>query len=333
MRVCVLGAGIIGLACADELQRRGHEVTVVDPQPGSGASYAAAGMLSPGGEAWYGESRLLDLGLRSLALWPSFASRLGVPLVDSGTVLAGVDAGDLALVDRQVELLRAHGVPVERLTAREVLARRPLLGQVGGGAFLPAEASVDPRHVVAALLERVTLAEHPGDVDVTVVATGVRLPEPFAHLVRPVRGEIVRARAADLPPGMVRGWVRGVPVYVVARPTGEVVIGATAEEHDSPPVVSLGGLSQLLDAARELVPSLEWATFVEATARDRPATPDNLPLIGPVTGEPIVLATGHHRGGVLLAPLTAQLVADQLEGGYVDPLLDPRRFSLERTTA
>ena len=124
----------------------------------------------------------------------------------------------------------------------------------------------------------------------------------------------------------MRGWVRGRPVYLVPRPGGEVVVGATMEEHDGPPEVSVGGLLRLLADARELVPALETATFVEAIARDRPATPDHLPLVGP-TGHPgLVVAGGHFRHGVLLAPLTAAAVADHLETGVVDPVMDPRRF-------
>jgi len=192
---------------------------------------------------------------------------------------------------------------------------------------------VDPRAVVAALLERhrVRLREQRGDLDeggcdVTVVATGSRLPAPLAHLVRGVRGEVLRVLADERPRGTVRGWVRGEPVYVVPRAGGELVIGATSEEHDEDPIVTVGGVARLLEAARELVPALDRATFVEAVARDRPGTRDNLPLVGPSGLPGVVLAAGHFRHGVLLAPLTAQLVADHLETGAVDPALDPRRF-------
>ena len=87
MRVEVLGAGIVGLTVADELLRRGHEVVVVDPRPASGASYAAAGMLSPAAEVWYGEEDVLRLGSASLRLWPALAHRLGVELRRCGTLL------------------------------------------------------------------------------------------------------------------------------------------------------------------------------------------------------------------------------------------------------
>lgn len=327
MRIHVLGAGIIGLACAAELLDRGHRVTVVDPAPGSGASRAAAGMLSPAGEAWHGEAEAWDLGVRSAALWPAYAAALGVPLHRTGTLLVGHDAGDAQLVARQVELLSGLGVDAAELGPRDLREREPALGRAVSGAFLPHDHAVDPRAVVSALLQRVEVVpERPSEqVDATVWATGSTLPAPYDGLVRGVRGEVLRARCDDPPRHVLRGWVRGEPVYVVPRPGGEVVVGASVEEHARPPVVTLGGVERLLVAARALVPSLDGAELLEALARDRPATPDHLPLIGPVGGGTF-LAAGHFRHGVLLAPLTARLLADALEGGSVERAVDPRRF-------
>ncbi|GAB4006760.1 FAD-dependent oxidoreductase [Nocardioides ultimimeridianus] len=332
MRVRILGAGIIGLSVADELLRRGHTVEVVDPAPGTGASYAAAGMLSPSGELWHGEEALFALGLRSLALWPGFGARLGVPLLATGTLLAAADAGDLQEVDRQLELLSAQGVRAEPLGSRDLRSREPRLGPVAGGAWLPDDHSVDPRRIVAGLLDRVPVVPAAtGRCDVEVVATGARLPAPYTGLVRGVRGEILRLRCDDPPPQVVRGLAHGEHVYVVPRAADrEVVVGATSEEHDAEPVPTVEGVRRLLDAACRLLPGLDRAEFREATARDRPATPDNLPLIGPAE-DGVVLAAGHYRNGVLLAPLTAQLVADHLESGAVEPGVDPRRFTRERT--
>jgi glycine oxidase len=325
----VLGAGIVGLAVTEELLRRGHRVEVVDAAPGSGSSYAAAGMLSPVGELWHGEPELHALGRASAALWPAYADRLGVPL-RRGTLLVGVDPGDRQQVDRQLALAVSHGDAAVELDRRELLRHEPGLGRVLGGAYLPDDHSVDPRAVVAALRERVPVVPAPtGEAELTVLATGASLPAPYTTLVRRVRGEILRLRVApeELPRHTLRAWVRGQQVYVVPRAGGEVVVGATQEEHDAPPVVTAGGVWQLLDTARLLLPELDRATFVEATARDRPGTPDNLPLIGP-TGEPgVVLAAGHFRHGVLLAPLTARLVADHVETGRVEASLDPRRLT------
>ncbi|MFC7502190.1 FAD-dependent oxidoreductase, partial [Nocardioides sp. GCM10030258] len=133
-----------------------------------------------------------------------------------------------------------------------------------------------------ALLGRVAVVpQDPGGADVVVIATGARLPEPWTGLVRGVRGEVLRVRSDDPPTHTVRGWVGGEPVYLVPRRNGEVVVGATSEEHLAPPVVTAGGVHRLLTAARTLWPGLDRAELVESTARDRPATTDGRPLIGP----------------------------------------------------
>lgn len=342
MRVRILGAGIVGLSVADELLRRGHEVTVTDPAPGSGASYAAAGMLSPAGEAWHGEETLTRLCLSSLALWPDFAERLGVPVHTRGTLLAGVDAGDVQQVERQLSVLDLAGVSYERLGRRDLLAREPGLGRVSGGAFLADDHSVDPRAVVAALLARVgdrvgperdpfdelrTSPQASGSTsEVTVVATGAQLPEPYASFIRPVRGDVVRLRTSEPVERTVRAWVHGEQVYVVPRIDGdEVVVGATSEERDGPLLPTVEGVWRLLDSARRVVPSLDRANVVEVTSRDRPGTADNLPLVGPTREPGVVLAAGAYRNGVLLAPLIARLVADHIETGSVESAVDPRR--------
>lgn len=333
MRTRILGAGIVGLAVADELIRRGHDVVVVDPSPGSGASYAAAGMLSPAGEAWYGEESLTRLCLSSLALWPDFASRLGVPVHTRGTLLAGVDAGDVQQVERQLAVLDLAGVSYERLGRRELLAHEPGLGRVAGGAFLAEDHSVDPRAVVAALLARVgdRVAAQDGDAaDLTVIATGAQLPAPYSSLIRPVRGDVVRLRTAERVERTVRAWVHGEQVYVVPRTDNdEVVIGATSEERDGPLLPTVEGVWRLLDSARRVVPALDRASVVEVTSRDRPGTADNLPLVGPTQEPGVVLAAGAYRNGVLLAPLIARLVADHIETGSVEPAVDPRRFRMK----
>lgn len=329
-RVRVLGAGIVGLTVAWELVRRGHEVEVVDRSPGSGASYAAAGMLSPGGELWHGETRLFGIARASADLWPALAHELDVEL-RPGTLLTAVDAGDAQVVDRQLELLRVHDPTARPLGRREVLALEPRLGRVAGGALLPRDHSVDPRAVVAALRGRLgdRVRLEPGArADWTVIATGGRLPAPYTSLVRGVRGEILRLRvtSADLPERTLRAWVHGEQVYVVPRASGELVVGATQQEHDAPPVVTAEGVWRLLDLGRRVLPGLDRAELVEATARDRPGTADNLPLVGPTAEPGVVLAAGHYRHGVLLAPWTAALVADHLERGRVDSVVDPRRL-------
>lgn len=326
----VLGGGIIGLSVADELVTRGHEVQVVDPAPGSGASYAAAGMLSPAGELWHGESELYTLGRESLALWPSFAQKLGVELTH-GTVVAAADREDLQQIARTVALMESHDEQARPLTRSELLEHEPRLGNVAGGVLLPHDHSVDPRAVVAALRRRLgarVVAESAGQPECTVIATGAQLPAPFTAMVRGVRGEILRLRVSpdDLPERPIRGLVHGEPVYLVPRRDGELVVGATQQEHDGPPTVTAEGVWRLLNAARRLVPGIDRAEVLELTARDRPGTADNRPLVGPTHDPAVLLAAGHFRHGVMLAPLTALAVADHIECGVVRAALDPRRL-------
>lgn len=355
MRVAVIGAGIVGLACAEELVRCGHDVRVFDPDPGGGATRAAAGMLAPAGEAWHGETDLLRLGVASARLWPEYAARLqaasgvDIDLRTAGTLLVGQDHDDLQQMRRTLEVLATQGIAFQELDRREARAHEPTLSRVAGATLLPEDHNVNPRLVAEALLcllgDRVVRARATvldGGVafadgtefgcDAVVVAAGAEA-RSLVPQVRPVRGETIRLRGADRPSRVLRARVHGETVYVVPRAGGEVVVGATEEEHASEPVATLGAVVRLLHAARTLVPGLESAEVVEITARHRPGTPDNGPLIGPHPAVgPVrqVLAVGHYRGGVLLAPVTARAVRAYVEGGDVPATVRrfvPSRFS------
>lgn len=357
LRVVVIGGGIIGLACADELARSGHDVRVCDPAPGSGATYAAAGMLAPAGEAWFGQEPLLRLGQDSLARWPGFAESLqersGVDLElrATGTLLVAADRDDLAEVRRACDLLRRAGVRVDDLDRAALRAEEPALtSRVVGGAVLPDDQQVNPTLVTKALLtvlgDRVvrSAAEPAGlgvvlsdgaqlPADVVLLATGAdRLPR-----VRPVRGEIIRVLAPDPPRRMIRARLHGEQVYVVPRRGGEVLIGATEQEHArGDPVPTVGGVARLLEAGRALLPGLDTAELLEITARDRPGSPDNGPVIGPVPADGPsrrLVAGGHYRGGVLLAPVTAAVVRAHVERLPVPDVarpFAPDRFAPDR---
>lgn len=366
MRAAVIGAGIIGLACAEELLRAGHDVLLFDPTPAQGATHAAAGMLAPAGEAWHGEEALLALGVASAALWPQYAARLidasGVDIGfrTTGSVLVGRDHDDLRVVGRTAQVLGDQGIRFEHLDRRELLGHEPTLNpRVAGGLLLPEDHSVDPRATAAALVrlvgDRLLRRSATPHEDGVVLGDGTRVPVDVVVLargaarggaqgaaqgaageaaqraaggadrdsrhVRPVKGETIRVRAVDPPAHVVRGRVYGDPVYVVPRAGGEVVVGATEEEHAGDPRPTVGGVARLLDAARELLPGLETAEILDLTARHRPGTPDNGPLIGPLAGAAgacrQICATGHYRGGVLLAPLTALAVRAYVDGDDV----------------
>jgi glycine oxidase len=164
------------------------------------------------------------------------------------------------------------------------------------------------------------------------------LPDGTAPPLRPVKGQTVRLRptvatlAAGLPPGLltrtVRGLVAGSPVYLVPRDDGELVIGATQEEIGPDTTVTAGGVWQLLRDARALVPGITELELAETAAGLRPGTPDNAPVLGPSALPGLVLATGHFRSGVLLAPVTAELTVEYLLSGTMPTAASP--FSVER---
>ncbi|MER7369439.1 glycine oxidase ThiO [Nonomuraea wenchangensis] len=282
----------------------------------------------------------------------------GVDLRAEGTLDVAFGADDLAALDELAAFMDKLGLPVERLTGRECRRLEPMLApSVRGGLLAAGDAWVDPRRVTAALLTalerrhvplvraRVTGLLREGGPKGRV--TGVRL-EGGAELaattvvlaagawsaalagvpVRPVKGQILRLRSPQpLLTRCVRGSVHGSPVYLVPRGDGELVVGATQEELGFDTRVTAGGLYELLRDARELVPGVTELELADVVAGLRPGTPDNVPIVGPA-GDGLVLATGHHRGGVLLAPLTAALVAGEAGGeeGGLAALCSPARF-------
>ncbi|MCG5469752.1 glycine oxidase ThiO [Micromonospora sp. LAH09] len=348
--VAVVGAGPIGLAIAWRCAARGLRVVVHDPASGSGASAVAAGMLSPVAEAYFGERQLTKLLLASAARWPAFAAELtaatgtGIGYRTEGTLMVGLTGDDLAEARRLWAYQQGLGLPVTPLRPSELRDREPALApRVRGGALAPTDHQVDPRMLVPALRTAAQRAgavlvpqavAHLSDVDasVTVVAAGCGAAALTGLPVRPVKGQILRLRAPDgVAPGfrhVIRGYADGEPVYLVPRADGEVVLGATVEER-ADTTVTAGAVQRLLRAGVDLLPELAEYDLVEAVAGLRPGTPDNAPILGPLPGRGDVLAaTGHHRHGIVLTPITADLITDLVLGGVPDPLLAP--FGPER---
>jgi glycine oxidase len=366
--VVVIGGGVIGLSIGWRTAQRGLRVVIADPDPGQGATHAAAGMLTPIAEAAYAERDIFGLGQDSLRRYPGFAAELeaasgmSTGFCQSGTLQVAYDSDDLAALAETQLLQESFGVRLQRLTARECREAEPMLDpNVRGGLLAADDGSVDPRLLAAALLRA---AEGAGSVilrqGVTEVlrdadrACGVRLadgstiaarwvvlaagyqsagmaglPPDLAPPVRPVKGQIMRLRttaamaAAGIPAGLlrrtVRGVVRGSTVYLVPRDSGELVVGATQEELGPDTSVTAGGIWELLRDARTLVPGITELELVDIVAGLRPGTPDNAPIIGPSALPGLVLATGHFRAGVLLAPVTADIVTAFVLTGEPDP--------------
>jgi len=370
--VLVAGGGIIGLAVAWQAARRGLSVRVVDDAPGTGSTHAAAGMLAPVTEVAYGEERLLALGRASLARYPSFVAELeqasgcAVGLRTAGTLLLGFDEDDLRAIDELHAFQRELGLDAERLTPRACRRREPGLSpRLRGGLHVPGDHSVDPRAFHAALLvagQRAGVEVVPARAaellvedgraagvlledgsalraDTVVLALGARsgrlpgVPEG-AVPVRPVKGQILRLRGEPVLEGTVRALVRGRAVYLVPYGADGLVVGATMEELGFDARVTAGAVLDLLRDAVEVAPGLTELELVETLTRFRPGTPDNAPLLGACALPGLVLATGHHRNGVLLTPVTADAIAELLAGGALPEVAAPfgaERFGAART--
>ncbi|MFD6697782.1 MULTISPECIES: glycine oxidase ThiO [unclassified Microbacterium] len=364
MRIIVVGAGIIGLASASELLRRGHEVTVFDPDPVAGASRAAAGMLAPTTEFAWGQDVLHPLLADAAGRYPAFIAALeGRTGLRTGhrrtaTLALGVDAADRETL---AELAARRGAAVRRITGSQARELEPALAPaVSGGLLVPDDHQVDPRRVAAALLAELgsrvrleavaavereagseratgvrTASGERADADEVLVAAGLgatRIDGVPPLPLRPVWGDILRLRVPDgirpLLTHTVRGLVRGSAVYLVPREDGELVLGATVRE-GGVEGVQAGGVLALLRDAERILPGVAECEIAEVLARARPGSPDAVPLLGRVAPG-LVVATGFDRHGVLLTPLAAELGADLIEGRGVAPAvsaaMDPFRF-------
>ncbi|GLW63057.1 glycine oxidase ThiO [Actinomadura rubrobrunea] len=357
MEIVIIGAGVIGLATAWRTAARGASVTLVDPDPASGASTVAAGMLTPVSELTYGEEALLRLGLASRARYPSFVAELEeltgreTGLRTDGVLQVAFDADDLAYLDDLRRFQESLGLAPETLTGREVRGQEPMLAPgVRGGLLVPEDGSIDPRRLAPALLaaaEKLGVRLVRRRADAVLVerdaAAGVRLddgtrlpadrvllaagpwssdigglPPGTVPAVRPVKGQVLRLRTrTPFLRRCTRGLVKGSSVYLVPRADGELVVGATQEEMGFDTRVTAGGLWELLRDARELVPGITELEFAEVTAGLRPGSPDNAPVLGPSALPNLVLGTGHFRNGILLAPVSADVLTEMLLDGTV----------------
>ena len=298
-------------------------------------------MLAPVAEAYFGEQALTGLLLASAARWPAFAAelaerhRIDLGYRTEGTLLVGLTGDDLAEARRLWAYQQGLGLPVTPLRAGELRDREPLLApRVRGGALAPDDHQVDPRRLVAGAARGraagrrgARAAARSRDCPmwtptVTVVAAGCGAAALTGLPVRPVKGQILRLRAPDgVAPGfrhVIRGYADGEPVYLVPRADGEVVRRRDRRGARRDTTVTAGAV--LRPAARRpstCCPSWPSTTWSRRVAGLRPGTPDNAPILGPLPDRPDVLvATGHHRHGIVLAPVTADLIADLVSTAY-----------------
>lgn len=345
--VLIVGGGVIGCALARELARRGLEVVVLERgRPGTGATWAAAGMLTPQGEG-RSEGTFLELCLSSLSMYPAFAEAVQAEtgydpgFRPMGTLVAALSAERATELRQVVQGREGHPDWLDASTIREIAPA--LSSRAVGGFWFPREGQVDNRALGRALWSAAELAGARVLCDSEVSSllvdsdrvTGVRLTDartfrgervviaggawsariqglPRPLPIRPVRGQML---ALDAVPPPLSCLLSADDVYLVPRAAGRVLVGATLEEAGFADHPTARGIGSLLTGAMEAVPSLSSAALVEIWAGLRPGTPDGRPILGPDPDlDGLVYATGHFRNGILLTPVTARLVADVLTG-------------------
>ncbi len=363
MNVVVVGAGVIGYAVAYELAARGAQVRIADPRGhGGGATRASAGILAPYIEGH--SAALLQLGIASLNQYEHFLARLttdarlDLEYRRNGTLQVALDEREVKELETQAGRLARAQVDHSLVSTRDIARLEPGItsdalagllvpehGYVGVSSLMTTLVAAGARRGVTPVLTnvdaveatngRVTLTTPDGDLtcDAVVIAAGswsggIATPAPPAP-VRPIRGQLVQLHTS---PGALQRVVWGSACYLVPWTNGTVLAGATVEDVGFNERVTKKGIRTLRASGERLAPMLRMAAFVEARAGLRPATADELPIVGPSsTMRGVFYATGHYRNGVLLAPWTASVVADLVLTGTRGEGLDlvrPDRFAL-----
>ncbi len=359
--VLVVGGGVIGCAVARSLAARGVAVVLLERDtPGAAASWAAAGMLTPQGEGRAG-GPFLDLCMSSLALYPDFTAELQAEtgldpaFRPMGTLVASRWPEYAAELQASLPGHVSAGADVTWLSTAEALEAAPALHpDVLGGLWFPDEGQVDNRALgralwTGAVKSGVTVRTGAGvaaletggaavtgvrledgqrmGADVVVLAGGAwsggmgGLPHPLP--VRPVRGQML---ALETVPPVLPCLLSMDHVYLVPRTSGRTLVGATLEEAGFRDRTTAAGVAGLLRGALDAIPALADAAVVETWSGLRPGTPDELPILGPdPTLAGLHYATGHYRNGILLTPVTAQVVADAVTGAPPSHDLTPYR--------
>jgi glycine oxidase len=346
--VAVVGGGVIGLAIAWRAAQRGLRVVVLERhQPGSGASWVAAGMLAPVTEARLTELPLLELGVASGAAYPDFVAELREATgIDPGyrrygTVVVARDSDEAEALERELTVHRRLGLDVARLRPTEARRLEPALApSIRLALEVRHDHAVDPRRLTEALARAAGAAgttlrtgtEVTGiecqaegvsglklaggariEADQVVIAAGAwtgwldGVPDEAGVPVHPVKGQILRLRD-PAGPGLVQRVLRTGGAYLVPRGDGRYVLGATMEERGFDTQVTAGAVFELLRDASEIVPGVSELVIDELIAGLRPATADGLPAIGAGALAGLHWAVGHFRNGILLAPVTAEIV-------------------------
>jgi glycine oxidase len=326
-------------------------------------------MLAAAMEAEPGEDALVELGRASQARWPAFAMELqqttgiDVELRTEGTLILAITADDRAHLQHRLAFQQQLGLPVEWISTAEARRREPHLPATLAGAVWSAEDhQVDNRKLAAALHAAAQAAgaivhEHRAvaaikndgrsatgvileggeliEADVVVLAAGAwsraigGLPRELQPPVRPVKGQMLALQMDPASP-LINHVVCAPGVYLVPRRDGRLLVGATVEESGYDAQLTAGGILTLLEAAWRALPAIEELPIGEMWVGHRPGSRDDAPILGsgPIAG--LIYATGHHRNGILLTPITSEAIARLILDGEADPILAP--FAIERFT-
>ncbi|MCJ2062800.1 glycine oxidase ThiO [Methylobacterium sp. J-088] len=359
--IAIVGGGLIGLSIAWRLARAGHSVTVLERETiGAGASLAATGMLAPAAEHEPGSDPLLPLALDSLRRWPAFRDALeadaglSIDYRPDGTLVLAVGRDEVERLRFRYDLQRRSGLDATWLSGSEVRRLEPgLRPSITAGVHCPMDHQVDPCRVMAALAEAcrragVSLIEH---APVTALDwSGVRvaglhvgehairsgtvilasgawsgegglLPETLSLPVRPLKGQSLALRTTRRT-GTLGRMVWTEQVHMAPKSDGQLIVGATVEDCGFRPGVTAGGLYALLEGARRVLPGIEEMDVEAVWSGYRPTSDDDAPIIDTLAPG-LVAATGHHRNGYLLAPVTADAVAELVTNGALPEVARP----------
>jgi thiazole synthase len=356
----ILGGGLMGLSLAIELKLRGANVTVISRNPQQAAGYAGAGMLAPQAEA-IPPGPMLELCLGSRNLYPDWINKLESL---TGLNIGYWPCGILAPVYHIPEVIQSDlsdDTPAHWLDIAAIHRHQPGLGSdVVGGWWYPKDGQVDNRR---GLMQALTVAAEELNIivktdieiqqiltsstgEVTGIQTHQGTLQGYHYVltagawtsqllpqipVYPKKGQMLSVKVPDTVETLpLKQVLFGQNIYIVPRRDGLIVIGATAEDVEFTPGLTPDGINSLLSRAIQLYPALKYFPIQEFWWGFRPATPDFLPILGPSPFPNLSLAVGHYRNGILLAPVTAKLMANWILEQKSDPLLESfcwNRFS------
>ncbi len=361
--VAIAGAGVIGLSIAWRLALRGLSVAVFErATAGDGASLAAAGMLAAAAEHEPGCHDLLALALESQRQWPQFCAGLEaqsghtIDFREDGTLVVALGRDEVERLRFRHDLHKRCGLTTRWLGGPDVRAREPALRpSVAAGLHCAGDHQVDPRRVMAALRAAclkagVQLFEHCAVTGVDLEGgsacglitahggcrasavvltagawTGDLVPPGLKVPVRPLKGQSLALRATP-DTGTLATIVWTEQIYMAPKSDGRLIIGATVEERGFDETITAGGVYALLEGARRAFPAIEEMPIDAIWTSFRPSSIDDAPILGTTPVDGLVLATGHHRNGYLLAPVTAFAIESLIADGALPAVAQPFGF-------